>query len=88
MPTITVRAHETGAGSSETLRERVVAAHLHDEHCAAQLIERLLWATTDAEGLELASHRDSTDELSGPQSSASSNRSDTSSRRRALSTLR
>jgi hypothetical protein len=35
-----------------TLSERVAATHLHDQHNAAQLIERLAWAAIDAERLE------------------------------------
>lgn len=30
----------------------MLAAHLRDEHYAAQLLERLAWATNDAEELE------------------------------------
>jgi hypothetical protein len=62
MPTITIRASQSGGGGLETFSERVVAAHLRDEHSAAQLIERLLWATIDAESLVLASNRANTDE--------------------------
>jgi hypothetical protein len=65
MPTITIRANQSDGSSRETFSERVVAAHLRDEHSAAQLIERLIWATIDAEGLELASSRANTDESDG-----------------------
>lgn len=34
------------------LDERVCPEHLSDEHAAAQLIERLGWAVTDAENAE------------------------------------
>ena len=34
------------------LDERVCPAHLSDEHAAAQLIERLGWAVTDADDAE------------------------------------
>jgi hypothetical protein len=34
------------------LDERVCSAHLSDDHSAAQLIERLGWAITDAEEAE------------------------------------
>jgi hypothetical protein len=34
------------------LDERVCPEHLSDEHSAAQLIERLGWAVTDAENAE------------------------------------
>jgi hypothetical protein len=36
------------------LDERVYPVHLDDDHAAAQLIERLAWAVTDAENTELA----------------------------------
>jgi hypothetical protein len=66
MPTITIRANQYGGSSRETFRERVVAANLRDKHYAAQLIERLIWATSDAESLELASTRPATtDESDG-----------------------
>jgi hypothetical protein len=35
-----------------TLSERVVAAHLDDNHYRAQLLQRLSWAAADAEALE------------------------------------
>ena len=57
MLTITIRANQSGGSSRETFSERVGAAHLRDKHYTAQLIERLIWATTDAESLELASNR-------------------------------
>ncbi len=34
------------------LDERICSAHLNDDHAAAQLIERLGWAITDAEDVE------------------------------------
>lgn len=49
MPKIIVQAEETG---EVTLDERIVSAHLESPHYAGQLIERLAWATTDAEGIE------------------------------------
>jgi hypothetical protein len=36
------------------LDERVCSDHLTDDHCAAQLIERLGWAISDAEEAERA----------------------------------
>ncbi len=36
------------------LDERVYPVHLASDHAAAQLIERLRWAVTDAEGAERA----------------------------------
>jgi hypothetical protein len=38
------------------LDERVCSEHLSDDHSAAQLIERLGWAITDAEDTERAEH--------------------------------
>jgi hypothetical protein len=36
------------------LDERICSAHLNDDHAAAQLIERLGWAITDADEAERA----------------------------------
>jgi hypothetical protein len=55
MPTITIRANHQGNAGPETFTERIIAANLRDEHYAAQLVERLTWATTDAEEMESAS---------------------------------
>jgi len=53
MPTIIVMSTSTTKhGSAVTLREDVQPAHLESEHHAAQLIERLGWAVTDAEAEE------------------------------------
>jgi hypothetical protein len=52
MPRITVQTDQSGEPGEMTLRERIVAAHLVDDHYAAQLIERLAWATADAEAIE------------------------------------
>jgi hypothetical protein len=50
MPTIIVMSRATPEGDSAvTLREDVQRAHLESEHHAAQLIERIGWAVTDAE---------------------------------------
>jgi hypothetical protein len=38
------------------LDERVCSAHLGGDHSPAQLIERLGWAITDAEGAERERH--------------------------------
>jgi len=40
------------ADSPVLLDERVNSIHLHDDHAAEQLIERLAWAITDAEETE------------------------------------
>jgi hypothetical protein len=74
MPTITIRANQSGGSSRETFSERVVAAHLRDEHYAAQLIERLIWATIDAKGLESASNRANTDESNAVASGTNADR--------------
>jgi hypothetical protein len=50
MPRTIVQAEtHTGRGDTITLSERIVAANLHSPHYVAQLIERLRWATADAE---------------------------------------
>lgn len=50
MPTIIVMTTSTTEhDSAETLREDVQPAHLESEHHAAQLVERIGWAVTDAE---------------------------------------
>lgn len=56
MARIIVQAvHADGEPRRWTLSERVVATNLDDDHFAAQLLERLRWATADAEGLETQS---------------------------------
>ena len=52
MPKITLLVERSDQPGQMTLSERVVAAHLNDEHYAAQLLERLTWAAADAEALE------------------------------------
>ena len=53
MARITVHAvHTDGEPRRWTLSERIVAANLDSDHYVAQLIERLGWATADAEALE------------------------------------
>lgn len=53
MPKIIVQSDQTHNDQPHvTLMERVVAAHLGDDHYAGQLIERLSWAAADAEALE------------------------------------
>jgi hypothetical protein len=50
MPTIIVMTTSTTEDNSAiTLQEDVKPAHLTSEHHAAQLIERIGWAVTDAE---------------------------------------
>jgi hypothetical protein len=50
MPTIIVMSTSTTEhDSAVTLREHVQPAHLASEHHAAQLIERMGWAVTDAQ---------------------------------------
>jgi hypothetical protein len=53
MARITVHAvHTDGEPRRWTLSERIVAANLDSGHYVAQLIERLSWATADAEAIE------------------------------------
>lgn len=54
MPTILIRADQDGDSGPETFTERVSTANLGDLYYARQLIERLIWATLDAEDLEQA----------------------------------
>jgi hypothetical protein len=55
MPRITVTADPASSKSSDApvlLSESVHSVHLSTEHAAAQLIERLAWAVSDAEDAE------------------------------------
>jgi hypothetical protein len=53
MARITIEAvHGDGQPRRWTLSERVVAANLDSDHYITQLVERLSWATADAEALE------------------------------------
>jgi ubiquinone biosynthesis protein UbiJ len=53
MARITVHAvHADGEPRRWTLNERIAAENLADEHYAIQPLERLSWATADAEALE------------------------------------
>jgi hypothetical protein len=53
MPKIMIQAvADDGDGADVTLSERVVAANLESPHYTSQLLERLVWATADAEALE------------------------------------
>jgi hypothetical protein len=53
MPTIIVMSTSTSErDGAVTLREDVQPVHLESEHHAAQLIERIGWAVTDAEADE------------------------------------
>jgi hypothetical protein len=62
MARITVHAvHADGAPRRWTLNERIVAEHLESEHYTGQLLERLTWATADAEALESQSAALNTD---------------------------
>ena len=66
MPMIIVQAnHPEDDAGRVTLSERVIATHLQDGYCAAQLIERLAWAAIDAERLE--SPTDGADRPRGPR---------------------
>ncbi len=52
MPRILQATPPGGERAEITLSERVVAGNLDTAHYRAQLLERLTWATTDAEALE------------------------------------
>jgi hypothetical protein len=53
MARITVHAvHADGEPRRWTLSERIAAENLDSEHYTTQLLERLSWATADAEALE------------------------------------
>ncbi len=52
MPRIIVQSQSAAQPTEVTLSERIVAANLDSAHYRSQLIERLLWATADAEELE------------------------------------
>jgi hypothetical protein len=53
MPRIIIQVSRPSGGPDRvTLSERVVAANLDSEHYVAQLLERIAWATADAEQLE------------------------------------
>ena len=53
MPRIIIQAIPPDGERTEiTLSERVAAANLDAPHYSAQLLERLTWATADAEALE------------------------------------
>jgi hypothetical protein len=64
MARIVVQAlHSDGEPRRWTLSERIVTENLDSDHYATQLIERLSWATAEAEALEsrsadLAAHDD------------------------------
>jgi hypothetical protein len=53
MPRITIHVSRlTGEDEYLIFSERVSAANLASEHYTAQLVERLAWATADAEAIE------------------------------------
>jgi len=55
MARIIVTTEQTDRPDAQVLLdERVCPDHLSDEHSAAQLIERLGWAISDAESVEKA----------------------------------
>ncbi len=66
MPKIIVQANQSDSDAGRvTLSERVIATHLHDDHYATQLIERLAWAAIDAEQLETPTDREHADKHRG-----------------------
>jgi hypothetical protein len=53
MPRITIHvSRPTGEDDHVTFSERVSAANLESEHYTSQLIDRIAWATADAEAIE------------------------------------
>jgi hypothetical protein len=55
VPTIIVMSNESaGRGSAVVLEENIQPEHLSSKHHAAQLIERVGWAVTDAKEAEAA----------------------------------
>jgi hypothetical protein len=73
MPRITVKAvHADGEPRRWTLSERIVTDNLASDHYATQLIERLRWATAEAEALEVQPTPDS--DLSAPHRAARTRR--------------
>jgi hypothetical protein len=57
MPRITVHAvNSAGEPRRWTLSERIFAENLDSDHYIAQLIQRLAWATADAEAQESRSN--------------------------------
>jgi hypothetical protein len=68
MPRIIVEAvHADGEPRRWTLSERIVADNLATDHYADHLIERLSWATADAEAIEAGSSDLETDGQDGWQ---------------------
>jgi|GEM_PF-7041924 len=73
MPRITVKAvHTDGEPRRWTLSERIITDNLASDHYTTQLIERLRWATADAESLESGHVPDSS--LTAPQHAAPTRR--------------
>jgi hypothetical protein len=73
MPRITIKAvHTDGEPHRWTLSERIVTDNLASDHYTTQLIERLRWATADAEALERQPTPDS--DLRAPQHAAPTRR--------------
>jgi hypothetical protein len=65
VPRIIVETLSADQPIEVALSERIVTANLDSEHYRSQLIERLAWATADAEELETRAaeaHNASTDE--------------------------
>jgi hypothetical protein len=67
MPRIIIQANPPGGERAEiTLSERVVAANLDAAHCSARLLDRLTWATADAEALESRACQPGDDAIPSP----------------------
>jgi hypothetical protein len=65
--------HADGQPRRWTLSERIVAGNLDSDHYVAQLLERLVWATADAEPLELPSADHVAGRRAGPTIRSGSN---------------
>jgi hypothetical protein len=63
MPKIIIQTDLPPDRSAVTLSERVVAANLESPHYTTQLIERLAWATADAEAIERATGTSGADDV-------------------------
>jgi hypothetical protein len=58
MPRVLVTTQRSDALDPPVLLDESVSpVHLEDDHAAAQLIERIAWAVTDAENFEQDGHR-------------------------------
>jgi hypothetical protein len=58
MPRITITTDAPGSNTDAVilLDERIHAIHISTPHASSQLIERLAWAVSDAEDIEIEQH--------------------------------